>query len=106
MAGFYALVNDDLRLSVQVQPKSSMTGWGKVVEFNGLDWIRLNITSPPVDGAANKEAVKFLSKQFKTAKTNVRLIQGEKNRYKVFLIGEYDGGKLQSFLSRYDCNKS
>jgi uncharacterized protein len=104
MTRFLSILNNELRLQIQVQPKSSKTGWGRVVEHGGNDWIRLNISSPPVDGAANKEAIKFLSKQFKTAKSNIRLIQGEKSRYKVFLVESYDQEKLQSFARGNDCN--
>lgn len=104
MTGFFSIEKDALKLRIQAQPKSSRTGWGKTVDHGSTRWIRLNISSPPVDGAANKEAVKFLAKQFKTAKSNIKLIQGEKNRYKVFLIGSFDREKLQSFLSKVDCN--
>jgi hypothetical protein len=98
MAEFYQSSGDRLRLQIFVQPKSSKTCWGTVAERDGRSWIQLKIASPPVEGAANKEVIKFLAKQFKTAQSNVRIIQGEKSRYKLVALTGYNELKLQEFL--------
>ncbi len=89
---------DELRLQVHVQPRSSKNSWGRLSNDGNKEWIQLKITSPPVDGAANKACIKVISKEFKTAKSNVRIVQGEKSRYKVFQIRGYSEEKLQEFL--------
>ncbi|MCP4752822.1 MAG: DUF167 domain-containing protein [Proteobacteria bacterium] len=85
------------RLQVQVQPRSSSTGWGDLVD---RERIRLKTTSPPVDGAANKACIKFIAKEFKTAKSLVGIVKGEKSRYKTFLVENYDQKRLKEFMKR------
>ena len=101
MAGCIQKLNEGIRISIHVQPKSSKTGWGNTVESEGNQWIQLRITAPPVDGAANKAIVKFLAKEFKTAKSNIELIQGEKSRFKTFLLEGVNEERLQVFLDRF-----
>jgi uncharacterized protein (TIGR00251 family) len=69
------------------------------VERDRSDWLKLKVSSPPIDGAANKEIQKFLSKEFRTAKSKVRIIQGEKSRYKVLELRGVDESKVQAFLN-------
>ena len=103
MTGFMERDGENLIVKVHVQPKSSKIAWGDVIEHDGRVWIRLKIASPPVEGAANKEAVKFLAKEFKTAKSNIQIVQGEKSRYKTFRIGSFNEDRLQSFAQENDC---
>jgi uncharacterized protein (TIGR00251 family) len=91
------IIDQDIKLQVQVQPKSSKIGWGKILDNR----IQLKVNSPPIDGAANQACIKFLSKAFKTAKSNITLINGEKNRFKVFLIQNYNHNTLNQFLEKY-----
>ncbi len=88
-----------LRLQVQVQSRSSKNSWGRLFQDGSKEWIQLKITSPPVDGAANKACIKVIAKEFKTAKSNVKIVQGEKSRYKVFQVRDYSREKLQEFLT-------
>ncbi len=101
MAGCVQQLDEGIRLRIHVQPKSSKTGWGKIVEYGGNQWIQLKISAPPVDGAANKAVVKFLAKEFGTAKSTIELIQGEKSRFKTFVLGGVTLDKLQVFLDRF-----
>lgn len=85
-------------LRIQVQPRSSSVQWGRLVDGQ---WIQLRITSPPVEGAANKMCLKIIAKQFKTAKSNVRILRGEKSRYKTIIVEDCDPDRLKSFVSEY-----
>ena len=87
-----------MRIQVQVQPRSSKSKWGKVV---GQEWIQLKVTAPPVDGAANKACVKMIAAEFKTAKTKVSLIKGEKSRYKIFQVNDFSPAALEKFLEQF-----
>ncbi len=98
MAEYYQFHNERFRLQIYVQPKSSKTAWDGVVERNDSCWIRLKISAPPVDGAANKEIQKFVAKEFKTAKTKVRIVQGEKSRLKVLELEGASEKKVQAFI--------
>ncbi len=43
---------------------------------------RIRVTSPPVDGKANKAVTELLSKQLDVPKKNIRIVSGEKSRNK------------------------
>jgi len=74
----------DLILVCHLQPKASKS------EFAGLhgDAIKVRIQAPPVDGKANAELIKFLSKQFGVSKGAVEIISGELNRHKRVKIAQ------------------
>jgi uncharacterized protein (TIGR00251 family) len=76
------MMNQELTLRIVVQPKSSRD------EFVGWldDEIKIAITAPPVDGKANEHLRKFLSKQFKTAPSNIEIIRGTTGRHKTVKI--------------------
>ncbi len=66
---------------VLVQPRSSKN---EVVGFyDGA--LKVKLTAPPVDGAANKLCLKFLAKQLGTAKSNIDIVSGETGRHKQLL---------------------
>lgn len=73
-----------LRLNILLQPKASKD------QFVGLhgDELKITITAPPIDGQANAHLLKFLSKQFKVAKSSIVLEKGELNRHKQIFIPE------------------
>ncbi len=78
METFYQWLGDDLILRIKVQPKASKD---ELAEILGSQ-LKVRITAPPVDGKANKHLIAFLSKAFKTAKSNIELLSGETGRDK------------------------
>jgi uncharacterized protein (TIGR00251 family) len=46
------------------------------------DAIKIKVTAPPVDGAANKACIKFLAKYFKVSKSSIEIISGQTSRTK------------------------
>ncbi len=53
-------------------------------EITGVfdDALKIKIKAPAVEGAANKELVKFLSKSFKIPKSEIRFVAGETSKRK------------------------
>ncbi len=81
MAG-YRMDGDELWLDIYIQPKASrdqIQGW------HGEE-LKIAITAPPVDGQANAHLIKFLSKQFKVAKSQIVIHKGELGRHKTVRI--------------------
>lgn len=74
--------NGRVRFSVRVQPRASRS---EVVGIYG-DALRVRLSSPPVDGAANDELVKFLAHVFAVARRDVRILAGESSRSKIVEI--------------------
>lgn len=56
----------------------------KVVQETGC--LKVYLTSPPVEGKANKASIEFLAKHFSIKRKQVKIIQGQKNRDKVVEI--------------------
>ncbi len=69
-------------LSVTVQPSAATT---EIVSVQGEE-ASLRLNAPPVDGQANKELVKYLSKLLSVSKSQVGVASGHKSRNKVVSI--------------------
>ena len=65
-------------LKVRVQPKSSRNGL--MVEPDGR--VRVALTAPPVEGAANKALCDYLSKVFDIPRRSITVVRGDKSREK------------------------
>lgn len=48
--------------------------------------LKLKLTAPPVDNAANKECIAFLAKALKLPKSSLDILSGHTNRNKQLLI--------------------
>jgi uncharacterized protein (TIGR00251 family) len=75
-------------VALHVQPRSSRN---QIVGLQG-DLLKVKLTSPPVDGAANKCCCDFMAKTFGLAKRDVRILGGDKARQKRVLL---EGLKLE-----------
>lgn len=71
--------NGTVRVRLLVQPRASRT---EVVGEHG-DAIKLRVAAPPVEGEANREVVRFLSKLLGIPAGSVELLSGESGRRKV-----------------------
>jgi uncharacterized protein (TIGR00251 family) len=74
--------SDGISFPVKVHPrakKSSITG-----EIGGA--LKLAITAPPVNGAANEACVEFFAKSLKVRRSSVSIASGERNRLKVVRV--------------------
>jgi uncharacterized protein len=69
-------------LRVQVQPRSSQN---RIAGIQG-DALKIKLTAPPVDGAANKMCIEFLSRQINMPKSDIKIISGESSRLKRVMI--------------------
>ncbi len=74
-------------LKIKVEPRSSRAG---VVGLYG-DALKVKLTSPPVEGKANKELIEVLAKEFNVAKKDIEIIAGQSSKNKtVKLTGVQD----------------
>ncbi|MEL6461005.1 MAG: DUF167 domain-containing protein [Cyanobacteria bacterium J06621_15] len=71
-----------MQINVKVKPNSKQQ---KIIEEeNGTLTIRLK--SPPVDGKANEELIKILSKKYSVPKSYIRIKSGISSRQKLIEI--------------------
>ncbi len=84
---FFEEREDRVLLWVRISPNSKEAKIGGV--FCGADgrkYLKISVVSVPEKGRANKELTAFLAKALHVAKSNVRLLSGETDRYKKFEI--------------------
>ena len=82
---FLAIVKEGLILNVYVQPRSSKN---QICGQQGEE-LKIRLTSPPVDGAANKLCREFMAELFGVSKSSVEIVSGETSRHKrVRILGE------------------
>jgi uncharacterized protein (TIGR00251 family) len=69
---------ESLYLDCSIQPKSRED---KVVGVVGSS-LKIRLTAPPIDGKANKQLIKYLSKLFKVRQSAITLVSGHRSRQK------------------------
>jgi len=77
---FYQISDNVVSLRIKAQPAASKNAF---CEVYGDEAIKIRIKAPAVEGAANKELVKFLSKSFKVPKSAVRFKSGQNSKIKI-----------------------
>lgn len=71
-----------LAFKVRVQPKSSRN---LVAGLHG-DALKLKLTAPPVEGAANKMCIHFLAERLRLSKASIEILSGHHSRSKTVLV--------------------
>jgi uncharacterized protein len=69
-------------LSVRIQPRASKN---EIVALAG-GGLKIRLTAPPVDGAANEALVKFLADTLSIPKSHVEIVSGHTSREKIVRI--------------------
>ncbi|WP_456451777.1 DUF167 domain-containing protein [Hydrogenimonas sp.] len=89
---WYDESNDFVDLFVSARPASSKN------EIVGVydDTLKVKVKAPAVEGAANKELAKFLSKLFKVPKGEIRFVSGETSKRKRLRLPKSE--KLMQFI--------
>jgi uncharacterized protein (TIGR00251 family) len=68
-----------LTLKIKVEPRSSQAG----IVGNYGDALKVKLTSPPVEGKANRELIEVLAREFGIKKKDVQIISGHNSKNKV-----------------------
>ncbi len=77
---FYSVNDNMVTLRIKAQPAASKN---EFCEIYGDDAIKIRIKAPAVEGAANKELIKFLSKSFKIPKSDIVFKSGQTSKIKI-----------------------
>jgi uncharacterized protein (TIGR00251 family) len=73
---------DGTVLSVKLQPRASRQG---IVGVQGAE-LRISVTAPPVDAAANRALVELLAEILEMPRSAVHLVRGQTSRHKTVLL--------------------
>jgi uncharacterized protein (TIGR00251 family) len=77
---FYNIEDETVSIRIKAQPNASKS---EFCEAYGEDAIKIRIKAPAVEGAANKELVKFLAKSFKVTKSDILFKTGQNSKIKL-----------------------
>jgi hypothetical protein len=84
MPPFLRAQPDGLLLSVKLQPRASANEIGEPLGNE----LRIRVTAPPVDAAANDALIKLLAQQLHCPRNRVDIVRGHASRHKmVRLLG-------------------
>lgn len=81
-------------IKVRVVPRASRS---EIVGLHDDAW-KVRLMSPPVDGAANEELIRLLSKILGVAKTDIDLLSGQTSKTKRLRIGGLTQARADALL--------
>jgi uncharacterized protein len=76
--GYLRVQPDGVLLSIKLQPRASANEIGEALG----DELRIKVTAPPVDAAANEALVRLLADELDCPRNRVELIRGHTSRHK------------------------
>ena len=84
-------IENSVTFAIRVIPRASRSE--VVGEFEGS--LKVRLSAPPVDGAANTEAIKLLAKEFGVARSSVSIVSGETSKSKRIRVEGGTAKRLQ-----------
>jgi len=87
-----------LTVDIQVIPRASRAAVGGRVG----ERLRVAVTAPPVDGAANEAVIEALAEAFGVRPRDVTIMRGQTGRKKTVSIAGADAGMLTRLLADRD----
>ena len=79
---FLRIQADGVLLSVKLQPRASANEIGGALGSE----LRIKVTAPPVDAAANEALVQLLAQQLDCPRNRVELLRGHTSRHKIIKL--------------------
>ena len=73
---------DGVLLSIKLQPRASRTEIGQPTGGE----LRVKVTAPPVDAAANEALLRLLADHFECPRSQVALVRGQTSRHKTIKL--------------------
>jgi uncharacterized protein (TIGR00251 family) len=85
---------DGTLFKVAVQPRGSKN---TIVGIQG-DALKIKLTAPPVEGAANKMCIGFLAETLRVPKSAIEIVHGYGSRSKVVLVRSLARKQVEALL--------
>jgi uncharacterized protein (TIGR00251 family) len=83
-----------VRLAVKLQPRASANAIGTPLG----EALKIKVTAPPVDSAANEALLKLLAEKLDCARNRVELIRGHASRNKTIMLHAFTWEEVQQRL--------
>ncbi len=85
-------------LAVKLQPRASKNEIGEPLG----DELKIKVTAPPVDAAANQALVELLAETLGCSRSRVTLIRGQTSRHKTVLLHGFTPDAIRQKLAGRD----
>jgi len=82
--------SDGTLLAVKLQPRASKNEIGAPLGHE----LKIKVTAPPVDSAANEALLKFLADKLECPRGRVNLLRGHTSRHKTILLRGLKPGEV------------
>lgn len=82
LPAFLSVQKDGLILAIKLQPRASKNEIGEPLGNE----LRIRVTAPPVDSAANEALVRLLAERLNCPRSRVELLRGQTSRHKVIKL--------------------
>lgn len=79
LPGFLTVQRDGVTLAVKVTPRAPRNEIGEAL---GTE-LRVKVTAPPVDAAANEALIRLLAETFDCPRSRVQIVRGQTARHKL-----------------------
>ena len=83
-----------VHIDILVQPRAARNKLGPVHDQR----LKVAVTAPPVDGAANQSVAVFMAKKLSVSKGRVRVVAGQTSRRKTIHIEGVSASELRAAL--------
>ena len=83
-------------LLVKLQPRAAGNGIGEPLG----DELKIKVTAPPVDAAANAALMALLAEELDCARNRVELVRGHKSRHKTIKLHGFTPEEVFAMISR------
>jgi hypothetical protein len=84
---FFETTSQGLIVRIRLQPNASACSVNGCFSLpDGSEYLKISIISVPEKGKANQELIAWLAKKLKIAKSDIKIVSGELDRYKKLLI--------------------
>ncbi len=83
-------------IHVRLQPRASR----ERIEGELGGRLKVRLTAPPVEGAANKALIKFFSRVLDVPKGAITIVRGEHSREKTILVSGVSAPEVEDHLKR------
>jgi uncharacterized protein (TIGR00251 family) len=92
--GFLRIQADGLLLAIKLQPRASANEIGEPLG----DELRIKVTAPPVDAAANEALLRLLAETLDCPRGRVELVRGHTSRHKTVKLHGLDAATVLARL--------
>jgi uncharacterized protein (TIGR00251 family) len=88
-------VEGGVLLAVKLQPRASANR----IEHTPGNELRVRVTAPPVDSAANEALVRVLAERLDCGKGKIELVKGQTSRHKLLKLYGFTAEQVLALLS-------